>query len=120
MNITQLVDNFKSGLVVPDGDAVAERYVLDELIRRGGYGAVFRGHRVSDASQEYALKFYFQTGIRGQEGESRVLARLQSHPGVVKVHGRFSGRNLDFLVMELAKKSLYDDIADRRKVQGAL
>ncbi|MDO8555846.1 MAG: serine/threonine-protein kinase [Nanoarchaeota archaeon] len=115
MNVNDLMNNFKPGVVVPDGEAIAERYVLDRMIKRGGYGVVFAGHKESDASQEYALKFYFESGAHGGEAEAGILARLQRHPGVVKVHGRFSGRTLNYLVMELAQSSLYDVIAARRK-----
>jgi eukaryotic-like serine/threonine-protein kinase len=92
------------------GRALAERYRIDEMIGRGGMGAVYRAVdeclgrpvavkvinvAVSDPEQATELCMRFQH-------EDRVAASLR-HPTVIRVYDFGTGPKLglDFLVMEL-------------------
>ena len=93
------------------GRVLAERYRADELLERGGMGAVFRSH---DLRLEREVAFKVVTAPPGLSPEARetLRARFQreaktaasiTHPNVVTVHdyGVDPALDLDYLVMEL-------------------
>ena len=93
------------------GRVLAERYRADELLERGGMGAVFRSH---DLRLEREVAFKVVTAPPGLSRQSRetLRARFQreartaasiTHPNVVTVHdyGVDPALDLDYLVMEL-------------------
>jgi hypothetical protein len=93
------------------GRVLAGRYRADELLERGGMGAVFRSH---DLRLEREVAFKVVTAPPGLSREARetLRARFQreaktaasiSHPNVVTVHdyGVDPALDLDYLVMEL-------------------
>jgi hypothetical protein len=103
------------------GRVLADRYRIEEVIGRGGMGAVYRGtdERLGRA---VAVKVITVTG--GGDAESRdrlrarfrreasAAARLPHHPNVVPVYdyGTDPTLQLDFLVMELLRG---EDLASR-------
>ena len=100
-----------------DRPDAGDRYVIHELIGRGGMGAVYRAHDTV-LGRDVALKVISieleSAAIADRIGrEARVLARLE-HPGIVAVHD--SGILEDgrpFYVMRLVKGSRLDDYAAR-------
>jgi serine/threonine protein kinase len=95
------------------GRTLCERYLIEELIGRGGMGAVYRAadERLGRA---VAVKVISPAGPAGAESretlrgrfvrEARAAARLH-HPNVVTIHdfGTDPALGLDFLVMELLR-----------------
>lgn len=82
-----VVQRLRERLTLPA--RVAERYVPEGLIGRGGMGEVYRA-RDEQLGRTVALKVLATDAGRGAEAErlrqeARVLARLE-HPGVVPVH----------------------------------
>jgi hypothetical protein len=103
-----LVTSFEQLLV---GRVLAGRYRVDELLERGGMGAVFRSH---DLRLEREVAFKVVTVPPGLPPEAREVLRARfqreartaasiTHPNVVTVHdsGVDPELDLDFLVMEL-------------------
>jgi serine/threonine protein kinase len=72
------------------GTRVADRYVIGELIGKGGMGVVYRAHD-SLVDEEVALKFMNPRMLRTQKGQQLFikeaqLARRLRHDNIVSVH----------------------------------
>jgi len=86
------------------GDVIDGRYVVDELLGRGGMAEVYRAHD-PEADRRVAVKV-----LRGVEprdarrfrSEVDVLARLD-HPGLVKLRGSGTHAGVPYLVLDLAE-----------------
>lgn len=96
------------------GTVLANRYRLDELLGRGGFGQVYRAFDLK-LERQVAVKIgHARTSTDLLLDEARRVARLK-HPCIVGVHdcGEHEGRM--FLVFELIEgKSLADVIRDRK------
>lgn len=94
------------------GTVLAERYRLDELLGRGGFGQVYRAFDLKLERQVAVKLGHARTSTDFLLDEARRVARL-NHPSIVGVHdcGEADGRM--FLVFELVEgKSLADVIRD--------
>ncbi len=96
---------------------LADRYLLDAPIGRGGMGQVWRGTDLV-LGREVAIKTIDLKGVPDEnaaarfEREARVTAGM-SHPGVVTVHDSGVEDDTAFLVMELLPgPSLAERVAD--------
>jgi eukaryotic-like serine/threonine-protein kinase len=96
------------------GDVIDGRYVVDELLGRGGMAEVYRA-RDTDADRCVALKV-----LRGVEphdarrfrSEVDVLGRLD-HPGLVRLCGSGTHDGVPYLVLDLAEgPTLAHELAD--------
>jgi tRNA A-37 threonylcarbamoyl transferase component Bud32 len=107
------------------GRTLASRYRIDEVIGRGGMGAVYRA-RDSHLGREVAVKVITVAApdrasherLRARfHREARAAAALH-HPCVVAVHdfGTDPELCLDFIVMELLRG---EDLSDRLERKGA-
>jgi len=112
----------KMGLPIP-GDLIAEKYRIDELLGRGGMGAVYAAtHLVS--GKRVAVKFMLPSPSHAAEladrfiREARATARI-NHPNVVDVHdvGRKDGSV--YLVMELLNGESLAQRLDRAPVAAS-
>jgi serine/threonine protein kinase len=106
------------------GRTLMGRYRIEEVIGRGGMGAVYRA-RDLHLSREVAVKV-ITVAAPDREAHQRLRARFQRearaaaalhHPAVVAVHdyGTDPELGLDFLVMELL---LGEDLASRLQRKG--
>ncbi|MHB8246052.1 MAG: serine/threonine-protein kinase [Acidimicrobiales bacterium] len=106
-------DNASSQL--HNGDVLAERYLIEELIGRGGMAEVYRG-RDNRLRRPVALKvllahFSLDPGLRGRFEQEARAAALVSHPNVVAVFDAGEDDGRAFIVMELvAGETLFDRI----------
>jgi len=105
-------------LVVPNapfavGDRVSGRYLLQESIGEGGFGAVFRA-RDEMLGREVALKTLHPR--RGDSeallAEARVIARLD-HSNIVPVYDVGAERNVAWMAMKLIDGEGLDRILER-------
>ena len=104
------------------GMVLGGRYAIERIIGRGGSGVVVRAHD-RDLSQVVAIKI-----VRAELAGQRVwatrlarevrLARQINHPNVCRVFDFQQADGRVFLVMELAKGTLRDEIR-RGRVEGA-
>ncbi|MEO0326558.1 MAG: protein kinase, partial [Myxococcota bacterium] len=87
------------------GARVADKYVIDELIGRGGMGAVYAvTHALT--KKPFALKWMIPQLAGDQEAMSRFVREAQAtcaidHPNVVQVFDVGTSGDAMFLVMEL-------------------
>jgi eukaryotic-like serine/threonine-protein kinase len=86
------------------GEVIDGRYVVDELLGRGGMAEVYRA-RDTEADQCVALKLL--RGVQPRDArrfrsEVDVLTRLD-HPGLVKLRGSGTHAGLPYLVLDLAE-----------------
>jgi serine/threonine protein kinase len=106
------------------GRTLVDRYLIREVIGRGGMGAVYRAHD-QRLGREVAVKVVtvaapdaaaHATLVSRFHREARAAARLR-HPNIVAVYdfGRDADLGLDFLVMELLRG---EDLAIRLARQG--
>jgi serine/threonine protein kinase len=107
------------------GRTLVNRYRIDEVIGRGGMGAVYRA-RDAHLGREVAVKVITVAApdrasherLRSRfHREARAAAALH-HPCVVAVHdfGTDPGLSLDFIVMELLRG---EDLSDRLERKGS-
>jgi serine/threonine protein kinase len=86
------------------GLKLSGRYVLEELLGRGGMGEVWRGvdEQLDRSVAVKVLREYFADPELGERfrREARIAARLQ-HPGITVVHDVGSDNGHLFIVMEL-------------------
>ena len=95
------------------GDRVAERYLIEEQVGRGGMGVVYRAHDTL-VDEQVALKFLAPKLLteKGKQlflREAQVARRLR-HENIVAVHDvNFTNEGILYLSMEFAKgQSLRD------------
>ncbi|MBA2502456.1 MAG: protein kinase [Pyrinomonadaceae bacterium] len=101
-------DKIELTLTLPVERTINERYRLDQLIGRGGMGAVYEAQDIR-LNRPVAVKilsgsmFGNEAALRRFERESQMAARL-NHPNIVTVHdyGALETEGA-FLVMELAR-----------------
>src|SRR4051794_9528765 len=107
------------------GRVLAERYRIEEVIGRGGMGAVYRA---SDERLGRAVAVKVITAVAADPEarervrarfirEARAAARLPHHPNVVPVYdyGTDEATGLDYIVMELLRG---EDLASRLQRAG--
>jgi serine/threonine protein kinase len=108
------------------GRTLAERYQIEEVIGRGGMGAVYRA---KDERLGRAVALKVITASAGSEPDARErmrarfrheaasAARLPHHPNVVPVYdyGTDPTLGMDFIVMELLRG---EDLASRLRRTG--
>ena len=97
-----------SGVSFDPGTVIADRYVIDQSIGKGGMGTVYRAHdKLVD--EEIALKFMSPRALRTQRGQSLFikeaqLARRLRHENIVAVHDvSTTAEGVLYLSMELLK-----------------
>jgi serine/threonine protein kinase len=95
------------------GTVLDERYRIDKLIGRGGFGSVYRGYDLS-LQREVAIKVL--TGVDPQDNfrkrfrlEMQSLARL-NHPNIVTLYDCGEWENRPFTVMELVHGSQLQEL----------
>ncbi len=102
------VDEQGPPVLLPAGSRVG-RYVIDDVIGRGGMGVVYRAHD-PELDRKVALKLLRVNKARREDAdlararllrEAQTLARL-SHPNVIAVHDAGTFEDQVFLAMELA------------------
>jgi len=126
-----------SGLALPVGTKLKERYSVGRVLGQGGFGITYMGGDIT-LSRPVAIKELFPEGcIRNQTTvqptrpdiqnefahikqrfmeEARLLANL-NHPGIVKVYDFFEENNTAYMIMELLKgKSLRQLIEEKGKI----
>jgi len=95
------------------GDLIDGRYVVDELLGRGGMAEVYRA-RDTEADLCVALKVLRGVEPRDAErfrAEVDVLGRLD-HPGLLKLRGSGTHAGVPYLVLDLAEgPTLADELA---------
>lgn len=96
------------------GTVLAERYRLDELLGKGGYGCVFKANDLK-LRRDVAVKIgHARTSSDLLLDEARRVARLK-HSCIVSVHDCGEAEGRMFLVFELIEgKSLADVIRDKK------
>jgi len=101
---------------------LAGRYRVDDFVRRGGMGAVYRGRDLR-TDQIVAIKHLREDAIDAETGmvarfarEGEALRAL-NHPNIVKMLDAFEDRNEHYLVMEyIGGGSLSDLLAKQPQV----
>jgi eukaryotic-like serine/threonine-protein kinase len=86
------------------GDVIDGRYLVRELLGRGGMAEVFRATDIA-TDRGVAIKVLrsAETGsVRRFDSEIDVMARLD-HPGVVKLRGSGTHEGVPYLVLDLAE-----------------
>lgn len=96
------------------GTVLADRYRLDQLLGKGGYGSVFMAHDLT-LRRNIAVKIgHARTSSDLLLDEARRVARLK-HPGIVGVHDCGEHHGQIFLVLELVEgRSLADLIRSKK------
>ncbi|HKY68967.1 MAG TPA: protein kinase, partial [Acidimicrobiales bacterium] len=86
------------------GDVVDDRYLVGELLGRGGMAEVFRAIDLAADQDVVAVKL-LRSVERGSDrrlaAEAEVLARLD-HPGMVRLRGSGTHAGVPYLVLDLA------------------
>lgn len=97
---------FRPGTCSLRGQRVGPYEILDQL-GRGGMGAVYRAHHIETAAI-HAIKFVLaevldqdRDALERFEREAQVLARIDSHPGLIRVHAYGVERGMPWYSMEL-------------------
>lgn len=90
------------------------RFLLDELIGRGGMGAVYRALD-QEAGRQVAVKVLAQTtsesALARFQREGELTARL-THPGIVRVFSAGETNGYPYLVYELVEGRVLDQVSD--------
>lgn len=108
------------------GRVLGDRYRIEEVIGRGGMGAVYRAMD-ERLGRQVAVKVIIVTGADAEardrvrarfHREARAAAALPHHPNVVPVYdyGTDDALDLDYLVMEMLRG---EDLATRLARRGA-
>lgn len=103
-----------------EGTRISDRYIVAELLGKGGMGAIYRAHD-DLVGEDVALKFMHPRLLRTQHGqqlfirEAQVARRLR-HENIVAVHDvARTGEGVLYLSMELCEgRSLRRYLSDRR------
>jgi len=96
-------------------------YRIDDLIGRGGMGAVFRAHRETEFEQWVALKLVRRgletpAVVQRFHTERQILARLV-HPNIARLlDGGTSDQGRPYFVMELIEGAPIDRDCDQRRL----
>jgi formylglycine-generating enzyme required for sulfatase activity/tRNA A-37 threonylcarbamoyl transferase component Bud32 len=100
--------NMHSDLNYQQGDRVADRYLIEEKIGKGGMGVVYRAHdQLID--ETVALKFMNPRMLRTSHGQNLFIqeaqiARRLRHENIVAVHDvSWTNEGILYLSMEFAK-----------------
>src|SRR5487761_1647113 len=99
------------------GQLVAERYVVEELIGRGGMAEVYRA-RDERLARPVALKvlrghYARDPGLRTRFEEEAKAAAMVSHPNVIGVYDAGEDGGQAFIVMELVTGETLSDRIER-------
>lgn len=98
-------DPATNGRIIQPGTVLDDKYLVQEMLGRGGMGCVFRA-RHTIMQKDYAVKVLSSSRMDGDSMrrftvEGRVIARLD-HPAIVKVHNMgIDGGDCPFYVMDL-------------------
>jgi serine/threonine protein kinase len=95
-----------------DGQLLAGRYRLNELVGRGATGSVWRAYD-EVLTREVAVKHLAHRHSRGL-AEARIAARIR-HPNVATVHDAVSHGESDWLVMDYHGGGTFADLLRRRR-----
>jgi tetratricopeptide (TPR) repeat protein len=104
---------------LPEGTLLADRYLVRELVGRGGMGTVYAAHD-EDLDEEIALKVLRPDLARDGDFQKRLraevrLARRVSHPNVCRVHDIGVSGDLVFVTMELVRgRTLREELVEMR------
>ena len=95
------------------GSVINDRYRVEKLIGRGGFGMVFAGYDLT-LKTEVALKFFDPESLRDEKKFLRVqreinLARKISDPRIVRIYSLEKGSGIWFMVMELVRGATLKD-----------
>jgi serine/threonine protein kinase len=90
------------------GQAVAGRYIIEEKIGEGSFGAVYRAHDGHNNmfARRMVIKFLKEKGLDNEwvvgkfKHEVEALARLANHPGVVGLLDAGEFHKLPYIVLE--------------------
>ena len=112
------VDDSERGALPQPGDVVSDRYVIEAIIGRGGFGAVFRGRNTA-TDRPIAIKWLLPQVAMNAEAMARFLAEAKvtgriEHPNVVSIFdvGRDQKSGAPFIIMELLRgESLRERLA---------
>lgn len=105
---------------LPDAGQRFGPYILEEVLGSGGMGAVYRA-RHDETGALYALKIIRpdRTGsnhtelLKRFQREAQVMARVDRHPGIVKVHSFGYQQGIPWLALELVEgQSLYEQLQE--------
>jgi eukaryotic-like serine/threonine-protein kinase len=88
---------------------IVERYLVQELIGRGGMASVYRvTHRVLGSDHAFKVLEFTSAEVRERViQEGRIQARL-AHPNILAVHDAFEMEGLPVLVLEYVKGASLD------------
>jgi serine/threonine protein kinase/DNA-binding beta-propeller fold protein YncE len=93
-------------------------FTIEDVLGEGGMGKVYLGHD-PDLKRKVAIKELTATLKKGDtvaerfRQEAQILAKLEQHPNIVKVHRLVRSDDREFIVMEhLANGSLEDRIGN--------
>lgn len=105
---------------IPQGELIAQRWQLKELLAEGGMGLIYTGWDVEQRS-EVAIKVLRtqhqvdQEAVERLQREAHILERLQ-HPHLIRVyHSGFEEGKGFYIVMELLKGCSLDVLIKRSK-----
>ncbi|GAB4455799.1 MAG: hypothetical protein Kow0031_37310 [Anaerolineae bacterium] len=99
-------------MTLPKDTIVEDRYRIDELLARGGMGAIYKGYDTKLKTRVAIKENFFQTpeSVRQFEQEALILARLR-HAGLPRVTDHFGYHDRQYLVMDfIAGQDLWEMI----------